>query len=451
MRSNHTFRLFALLVAIVAVGAIFFALNRGSVGGPRVSALPSEPCLDLDRDGTVTTTDLEIIATYVNTAVSDEVTAALDFDDSGYVDGVDIQMVSDAVDTTTSCQDDRIWPKGVTPTPTLTPTPTPPTYCANVDRLGAIDEVDVNIVVSWYMTPAADAPPQVNFDGDDMILVNDILAVVSQVGREPVHCTGAGAGFKPTPTPTFTPSPTLTLTPTPPPYCADVDRNDHVEQLDIDIVTSWYYTDRPPAPAQVDLDNDGRIRVNDILAVVSQVGRDPVNCDAPPGADFKPTPTPTHTPTVTKTPTPTKTPTKTPTFTPTFTPAPIPCGEINGDGVVTLTDTYIVMSYYMQSTFPATVDLNHDGYVTVADILAVNNQMNRVTNCQTSPTGFRNCSWDVNRDGIVNITDITYAVDDVQNPPPDHYGSDVDGDSDTDINDVALVVSHFNYDCDPAH
>jgi hypothetical protein len=86
-------------------------------------------------------------------------------------------------------------------------------------------------------------------------------------------------------------------------------------------------------------------------------------------------------------PTPTPTPTSVATLTPT--PAPTPCADLNGDGLVTLADLIIDVTYFMQTVPPAPpqADLNGDLMVLASDILAVFAQFNTATTCQDDPIG----------------------------------------------------------------
>ena len=91
------------------------------------------------------------------------------------------------------------------------------------------------------------------------------------------------------------------------------------------------------------------------------------------------TQTPTHTPTSTRTVTPTNTPTRTPTATPTVGPTPPPtaCGDLDGDGRVTARDVLIEAVAVLFSSNNPRFDINHDGRLTIVDLLIVIRQVGK--------------------------------------------------------------------------
>jgi hypothetical protein len=86
------------------------------------------------------------------------------------------------------------------------------------------------------------------------------------------------------------------------------------------------------------------------------------------------TPTPTDTPTAT----PTAIPTDIPTATPTDTPTPsIVCGDVTGDGRVTLADVAAETLALLRASQNPRYDVNHDGKVNLIDLAIVVRQLGR--------------------------------------------------------------------------
>jgi hypothetical protein len=92
-----------------------------------------------------------------------------------------------------------------------------------------------------------------------------------------------------------------------------------------------------------------------------------------------PTRAPTASPTATRSPTSTIAPTRTPTSTPTpgSSPPPLPCGDLDGDGRVTLADVVIEAAALVFGSRDPRFDLNQDGRVTVSDLAIVGRQVGR--------------------------------------------------------------------------
>ena len=66
-----------------------------------------------------------------------------------------------------------------------------------------------------------------------------------------------------------------------------------------------------------------------------------------------------------------------------------PCGDLDGDGAVTLADIIIETSYYLQTVPPAPpqADMDGDGEIDVFDIIEVILQFGKTTGCQGQPIG----------------------------------------------------------------
>jgi hypothetical protein len=91
------------------------------------------------------------------------------------------------------------------------------------------------------------------------------------------------------------------------------------------------------------------------------------------------TATPTATPTDTRAIAPTGTATQTPTATPTIAPPPPPvgCGDVDGDARVTVRDVLLEAMAVVFGRNAPRYDVNHDGRVTIADLLIVISHLGR--------------------------------------------------------------------------
>jgi len=90
------------------------------------------------------------------------------------------------------------------------------------------------------------------------------------------------------------------------------------------------------------------------------------------------TATKTRTPTITRTATPSASPTQSPTATPTVAPPPpTTCGDIDGDGRVTLSDGLLEALAVLFGRKNPRYDINHDGQVNIDDLLIVGSQIGK--------------------------------------------------------------------------
>ena len=450
---------------------------------PAPTPTPVDFCADMNLDGAVTISDISIMASYVLQPVP-PAPARLDFNGDNFIAISELVLVIGqfgqlpvnctgldpigAKPTPTPTSTPTATPTVIpTSTPTSTPTPTPVNFCADMELDGAVTISDISIMASYVLQPVPPAPARLDFNGNAFIDIGELVLVVGQFGQLPVNCEGLDPVFfkgaptptpttpptptptptptltltptpTPTPTPTITPTPTTTptptLTPTPTPFaaCVDMDLLNGINEIDVRIVASYFGQLAPPAPDRVDINGDGFVTIGDVGLVVQQVGNEPVNCAGQVPIGFKPPPTPT--PTATATPTPT----------------PVPfCADINGDGIVTEVDAYIVASYFGQVVPPApvTVDLNRDGYVTISDISFVVSQVGTTTACQNSPAGFNGCPWDVDTSGEVTIIDVRLVLKADGQSPPLNLLTDVNGDGIVSAADALLVTDHFGELC----
>jgi hypothetical protein len=134
-------------------------------------------------------------------------------------------------------------------------------------------------------------------------------------------------------------------------------------------------------------------------------------------------------------------------------PLPIPCGDMNADGIEELADRIILEALEPWSVTPwCPGDMDGDGCAgTTADVKAIKDDPDEFVFCD------ENCRGDVNRDRFVNSTDydliLAYLGTNTSLPCPCQTCShpiescpwDVDYDGDVDLDDLAYASG--NYEC----
>jgi|GEM_PF-6893282 len=187
----------------------------------------------------------------------------------------------------------------------------------------------------------------------------------------------------------------------PPSACADINGTGFVTEADAGIASIYYGESSPPAPAQVDQDDDGDVDIRDLQYVFGRIGT-ALSCQV----------------------------------------QPIQCIDVNGTGLVTESDMRIVAHYWTQTVPPAPVlvDINGDGTISVADIQSVAGRIptELQLGCQEGPPILHACSNEVDddADGALDHLDPGCAdpLGGVENPQCND-GVDNDGDGLVDLSD----------------
>ena len=187
-----------------------------------------------------------------------------------------------------------------------------------------------------------------------------------------------------------------------PDACPDINGTGLVTEADLGIASIYWGETAPPAPPQVDLNLDGEVTIHDLQFIAGQIGT-ATDCQN----------------------------------------QPLQCIDVNGTGIVTETDFYIVAHYWPQTVPPAPplVDINGDGQIDILDVQSVAGRVGTQLQiaCQEGAPIIHACSDELDNDGDGSVDHpndpgCVDVLSEVENPQCND-GIDNDGDGSIDLAD----------------